>query len=72
MKVTSIDVPHFGQEDKPYNNPKGKMYFILLTHPDRWGRPLSTAERLALTGLELDGIRDYGRETNGLFDHPLW
>ena len=72
MKATSIDVPHLGQEDKPYNNPKGKMYFILVTHPDRWGRPLSTAERLALTGLELDGIRDYGRETNGLFDHPLW
>jgi hypothetical protein len=72
MKVTSIDVPHLGQEDKPYNNPKGKMYFILVTHPDRWGRPLSTAERLAGTGLELDRIRDYGRETNGLFDHPLW
>ena len=72
MKVTSIGVPYLGQEDKPYNNPKGKMYFILVTHPDRWGRPLSTAERLALTGLELDGIRDYGRETNGLFDHPLW
>ena len=45
------------------------MYFILVTHPDRWGRPLSTAERLAGTGLELDGIRDYGRETNGLFAH---
>jgi len=69
MKVTSIDVPHLGQEDKPYNNPKGKMYFILVTHPDRWGRPLSTAERLAGTGLELDRIRDYGRETNGLFAH---
>ena len=72
MKVTSIDVPHLGQEDKPYNNPKGKMYFILVNHRDRWGRPLSTAERLAGTGLELGGIRDYGRETNGLFDHPLW
>ena len=72
MKVRLFGIPHFGQEDKPYNNPKGKIYFILVTHPDRWGRPLSTAERLAGTGLELDGIRDYGRETNGLFDHPLW
>ena len=69
MKVRLIGIPHFGQEDKPYNNPKGKMYFILVTHPDRWGRPLSTAECLAGTGLELDGIRDYGRETNGLFAH---
>ena len=72
MKVRLFGIPHLGQEDKPYNNPKGKMYFILVTYPDRWGRPLSTAERLAGTGLELDRIRDYGRETNGLFDHPLW
>ena len=54
MKVRLFGIPHLGQEDKPYNNPKVKMYFILVTHPDRWGRPLSTAECLAGTGLELD------------------
>jgi len=33
------------------------------------GQTSLSAERLAGTGLELDGIRDYGRETNGLFAH---
>ena len=69
MKVRLFGIPHFGREDKPYNNTKGKIYFILVTHPDRWGRPLSIAECLAGTVLELDGIRDYGREINGLFAH---
>jgi len=61
-----------GREDEPHNNTKGKFYFVSINHPYQWVRPLSTAERLAGTGLELDRIRDYGRETNGLFDHPLW
>ena len=30
MKVKLFGIPHFGREDEPYNNTKGKVYFVSL------------------------------------------
>jgi hypothetical protein len=32
MKTRLIGVPHFGREDEPYNDTKGKVYSVLKEH----------------------------------------
>ena len=65
MKVRLFGVPHFGREDEPYNNTKGKVYFVLITHPGQWVRPLDLASS---TGLNVRSLYTLMRKWTG----PTW
>ena len=68
MKVRVKGVPHFGQEGEPYNNTKGKVYFILITHPDEWVRPQDLA---GSTGLNVRSLYTLMRKWSGPSWHTL-
>ena len=68
MKVRLFGVPHFGREDEPYNNTKGKVYFVLITHPGQWVRPLDLASS---TGLNVRSLYTLMRKWSGPSWHTL-
>jgi hypothetical protein len=65
MKVRLIGVPHFGREGELYNNVKGKVYFVLATHPGEWVTAVSLADA---TGLDLRSLFTLLRKWSG----PTW